>query len=116
MSQTVRVIDQDRLPISGRSHEFEGPEHGGVDVSFILVDLPPGAGPSLHSHPYPEVFIVQEGRASFVVDGEEHEVEAGQVVVVPAGVPHSFVNPGPGQLRQVDIHPSAGFDTRWLEA
>ena len=115
MSSEVRVIDQDRLPVSGRSHEFEGAEHGGVEVSFILVDLPPGAGPSLHSHPYPEVFIVQAGRAVFTAGEEERTVEAGQVVVVPAGVAHAFVNPGPGRLRQVDLHPSASFDTRWLE-
>ena len=30
----------------------------------------------------------------------------GQVLVVPAGVPHKFVNPGTGPLRQIDIHPN----------
>jgi hypothetical protein len=43
------------------------------------------------------------------------EAEGDQIVVVPAGVPHKFVNSGTGQLRQVDIHPSGRFITVWLE-
>jgi len=57
---------------------------------------------------------VQEGVATFTLDGEEREVRAGEVVVAPAGVAHRFVNSGDGPLRQVDIHVSRGFDTEWL--
>ena len=43
------------------------------------------------------------------------EARGGQVVVVPAGVPHKFVNSGTGRLRQIDIHASERFITEWLE-
>jgi mannose-6-phosphate isomerase-like protein (cupin superfamily) len=35
--------------------------------------------------------------------------------MVPAGVPHKFVNTGAGRLRQIDIHASERFVTEWLE-
>ena len=93
--------------------EFQG-YHLGAGVSFIVVDAPPGGGPKLHRHPYEEVFIVQEGVATFTVGDEQIEVQGGQVVVVPAGVAHKFVNSGEERLRQVDIHASERFVSEWL--
>ena len=102
----ARVIDKDDLPYGGIAHRFEGYHHGDVDVSFFLVDSPPGGGAVLHTHPYEEVFVTLEGEATFTVGDATIEVGAGQIVVAPAGVPHKFVNSGSGPLRQVDIHPS----------
>jgi mannose-6-phosphate isomerase-like protein (cupin superfamily) len=95
-------------------NEFQGCRHG-AGVSFIVVDAPPGSGPRLHRHPYEEVFVVQEGSVTFTAGDETIEVKGGQVVVVPAGVPHKFVNSGAERLRQVDIHASDRFLTEWLE-
>jgi mannose-6-phosphate isomerase-like protein (cupin superfamily) len=108
------VISQESLPFSNIAREFVGDDHGGVGITFLLVDAEPGRGPSLHQHPYEEVFIVQEGSATFVLDGEELEVRAGEIVVVPPNTPHKFVSSGDGPLRQVDIHVSPRFDTEWL--
>ena len=79
------------------------------------MDAPPGSGPKLHRHPYEEVFIVQEGTATFTAGDETVEVKGGQVIVAPAGVAHKFVNSGEERLRQVDIHASERFVTEWLE-
>ena len=100
------VIATDELPHGAIAHKFEGHRYGDVNVSFYLVDSPPGSGAGLHTHPYEEVFVVQEGEATFTVGDARFEVTGGQIVVVPAGVPHKFVNSGTGPLRQVDIHPS----------
>ena len=97
------VISKEDLPNGNR---FEGYRYGDVNVSFFLVDTPPGTGPVLHTHPYEEIFVVQEGEATYTVGDATIEVGAGQIVVTPAGVPHKFVNSGSGPLRQVDIHPS----------
>ena len=94
--------------------EFQG-HILGASVSVIVVDAPPGSGPRLHRHPYEEVFVVQEGSATFTVGDEVIEARGGQVVVVPAGVKHKFVNSDTGRLRQVDIHASDHFVTEWLE-
>jgi quercetin dioxygenase-like cupin family protein len=109
----ARVVGLDELPATATARELVGADHG-ADVCLIFVDAPPGHGPSLHRHPYEEVFVVQEGEATFTADGEERVVRAGEVVIVPAGVAHSFVNAGDGPLRQLDIHLSPRFDTEWL--
>jgi len=66
----------------------------------------PGEGPPLHVHPYDETFIVVEGRARFHVGDTVIDAEAGEVVLGPRGVPHRFVNRGPGRLQTIDIHHS----------
>jgi mannose-6-phosphate isomerase-like protein (cupin superfamily) len=66
----------------------------------------PGEGPRLHIHPYDETFILIEGRARFFVGDQIIEAEAGDVVLGPKGVPHRFINLGPGRLQTVDIHHS----------
>ncbi len=95
--------------------EFEGDLYGDARVSFLLVDMPPGDGPRLHSHPYEEVFVVFQGKATFTVGATMLEIQAGQVVIVPAHTPHKFINSGEIALRQIDIHVSPQFITDWLE-
>jgi mannose-6-phosphate isomerase-like protein (cupin superfamily) len=102
----AHVINKDELPHSAIAHKFEGDHYGATNLSFFLVDSAPGSGAGLQKHPYEEVFVVQEGVATFTVGDATIEASAGQIVVVPAGVPHAFVNSGNGPLRQIDIHPS----------
>jgi mannose-6-phosphate isomerase-like protein (cupin superfamily) len=109
------VLSFTELPLDGGSREFEGYLHGHVGVTFILVEALPRRGPGPHKHPYEEVFVVQEGPAIFTVGEETVEAEGGQVLVVPAGAPHGFVNSGDGPLRQIDIHVSDRFVTEWLD-
>jgi len=77
--------------------------------------MPPGGGVRLHKHPYKEIFIVQEGLVTFTVGSTTLEVRAGQIVIVPAEVPHKFMNAGNRQLKQIDIHVNRKFVTDWLE-
>jgi mannose-6-phosphate isomerase-like protein (cupin superfamily) len=108
LEQTVaHVLDIADLPHRGLSHRFEGVHFGDTEVSFFLVDAPPGRGAKLHVHPYPEVFVTLEGEATFTAGDDTIEVTSDQVVVVPAGMPHKFVNTGTGRLRQIDIHVSS---------
>jgi mannose-6-phosphate isomerase-like protein (cupin superfamily) len=93
--------------------EFEGEAHG-TSVSFILVDMPPGKGVRLHTHPYAEIFIVQEGHATFSVGDATIDVVAPRTLIGPANVPHGFTNVGSVRLKQVDIHLSPKFITDWL--
>jgi mannose-6-phosphate isomerase-like protein (cupin superfamily) len=109
-------INLSDLPFLGSSHELEGYQLGDVQVSLIFFDGGPGSGPKLHSHPYPEIFVVQEGEALFTVGDEQIEARGDQILVAPAGVPHKFVNIGEGRLRQLDIHLNDRFVTEWLEA
>ncbi|HEX8854584.1 MAG TPA: cupin domain-containing protein [Thermoleophilaceae bacterium] len=99
----------DQLPFNELPHgrvawRFEG--HGrGTSVSFFITHGAPGTGPVLHRHPYEEVFIVEDGRATFTVADETVEAEGGHILIVPPQTPHKFVNSGVGELRMVSIHP-----------
>ena len=111
----MHIVKQDQLPFSRIAHELVGDDHGGIGVCILFVDAPPGDGPSLHRHPYEEIFIVEEGEALFVADGAERTAVAGEIVVLPADTPHRFTNTGSGPLRQIDIHVSPRFVTEWLD-
>ena len=111
----TRILDIADLAQGETAYEFQGHHYGDTNVSFIMIDAPPGSGPKLHKHPYEEVFVVQEGSVMFTAGDDVIEAVGGQVVVVPAGVPHKFVNSGAGRLRQIDIHASERFITEWLE-
>jgi quercetin dioxygenase-like cupin family protein len=103
-----RVRQQD-LPFQGSSHQFVGAEQGDVNVSVFLLSAQPGGGPGPHRHPYDEVQIVREGRGIWVVNGEEFEAGAGDILVVKAGEIHSFRCIGAAPLVQVDVHLSPRF-------
>jgi quercetin dioxygenase-like cupin family protein len=111
----AHVIDRDELPHGRTAHTFEGYLYGDAGVSFFLTDGPPGSGPELHKHPYAEVFVIQDGDVTFTVGEDTIEATAGQIVVVPAGVPHKFVNSGTAEARHIDIHASRRMTTEWLE-
>jgi mannose-6-phosphate isomerase-like protein (cupin superfamily) len=111
----MAVINRDELPFSGSSHELEGYLYGDVPASLIFFDGPPGSGPRLHRHPYAEIFVIQEGHATFTVGEDTIDATGGQILVAPAGVPHKFINSGGGLLRKIDIHLSDHFVTEWLE-
>jgi mannose-6-phosphate isomerase-like protein (cupin superfamily) len=117
MTETkAHLIEKEDLPHSATAHRFEGDQHSGADISFFLIDSDAGGGPELHSHPYAEVFVIEEGEVAFTAGDETIEAKAGQIVVVPAGVPHKYVNSGAGRARHIDIHASGRMATEWLES
>lgn len=95
----------DRAPSASRTIRFEGAAYG-AGVSFFAVDNEPGQGPGLHTHPYPETWIVKSGRARLVAGTETLEVGPNDIAVVPAHMPHKFTNIGPGRLVIICIHAS----------
>jgi quercetin dioxygenase-like cupin family protein len=105
----------DELGGSDGARTFIGADHDDVPISLFIIDRPPGSGPALHRHPYPEVFVVHAGQAEFEVDGERLGATAGDVAIAPAGAAHKFVNVGTESLRMTAIHTAARMETEWLE-
>jgi mannose-6-phosphate isomerase-like protein (cupin superfamily) len=112
----MRVVKLDELPSGSFSHELEGAAHGDIGVSLIFTAAAPGQGPSLHLHDYVELHVVQEGEAVFTAGDEERVVRAGEIAIVPPGVPHRFEASGEGTFREIGIHVSPRFVTEWLKS
>ncbi len=109
------VIDKYKLPSSGTAWQFEGYLHNAANVSFFVNETPPGRGPSLHKHPYEEIFVVLHGGLALTVGDSTVEASSGQIAIVPPNTPHRFINSGSEVARHVDIHASARMITTWLE-
>ena len=72
----------------------------GSVVSRTLIDKKPGTvtlfafdegeGLSEHTAPYDALVYVYDGRASITISGEPHEVEEGEVIIMPANEPHAL--------------------------
>ena len=111
MTQLLQITD---LPGSERSRKFEGKDHGAT-ASFFFNTHAPGEGPSLHRHPYEEIFILIKGGATFRRGEDKIDAQAGQIVIVPPNTPHGFVNTGDERLLFVSIHPAAEMQQENLE-
>lgn len=83
----------------------------------IITMAPRREGPSMHHHEgEDDAFYVLDGEVTFVLEDERHEVSAppGTFVLVPPGVPHTFVNRTDMPAKILNVHAPAGFDRRLL--
>jgi len=77
------------------------PETFGGAASVIETVHAPGFGPPLHRHAETETFRVLCGRYAMHMDGQRLELSEGDVVTVPGGVAHAFVNVSDTPSRQL---------------
>ena len=83
---------------------FDGTKLG-VNVTVLnFTQEKAGDGPPLHVHDYDEIFIIRHGHALFRIGDTRIEAKAGDVVLGPATVPHTFKNIGTTPLETIDIH------------
>ena len=82
-------------------------DNGGQLVRFSWRSVPGGVITE-HIHPRQEErFTILAGQAHFTLNGEQRVAGAGETIVVPAGVPHSEGNPGPGEIEGiVELRPA----------
>jgi quercetin dioxygenase-like cupin family protein len=100
---------------SGRiSVKASGAETGGAFAQVESND-PHGTGTPLHvHHNEEETFYVVDGELSFVVDGDELRLSAGDYAIVPRGVPHAYVVRSERARMLVSFSP-AGFEQAFVE-
>jgi quercetin dioxygenase-like cupin family protein len=106
------------IPIEDLRHTptaalFEGGDDLGI--SIVVTGYERGQGVSLHVHPYPEVFVVQTGTATFTIGDDELTVDGGSIVVAPGQTPHGFKSAGDDKLRVVSVHPNGRVEQTDLE-
>lgn len=69
----------------------------GWEALQVRVDIDPGVTAPKHRHPGEEIIYVLEGALEYQLEGQAPvTLKAGDVLFVPAGVPHSARNVGTG--------------------
>lgn len=62
-------------------------------VQLVVMSLEPGEDIGLETHDDVDQFIrVEAGTGKAILNGEEHNLEDGSAVVIPAGTEHNIVN------------------------
>jgi mannose-6-phosphate isomerase-like protein (cupin superfamily) len=86
----------------------------GDKSQLVVMDIKPGedVGMETHAHVEQTLFFLS-GTGMAVLDGVETPIKAGDVVVVPPGTEHDFVNTGNDSLKIYTIYsPPNHFDGR----
>ena len=63
-----------------------------------------GCGPTLHYHHVDQIHYVISGSMQIRLGDQTHDVSAGSLVFIPAGLPHCTLNPGPGPSFHLDLY------------
>ena len=93
----ARKADTVEHPVTGERITFleTSRETDGEYATFELRVRPHGFVVAPHVHPHAEEsFEIRSGSFTFVVDGEERQVRAGDGATVPAGAAHAWWNSG----------------------
>lgn len=103
---TASDIGLDELRLSATAALFEGGPRAGVGVTMFIVRTPPGGFVELHTHPYPETFVLLEGSGRWTAGDQVIDAEAERIISVPASTLHRFRNTGERPLLVVSVHES----------
>lgn len=87
----------------------------GSEASVQSFRIRPGATVPEHSHPHEQVGYLIRGTLTFLVDGEEMTVEAGDSYVIPGGEPHAAENRSDEEVFGLDIFSPPRLDPDWAE-
>ena len=90
-------------------------EETGGEYSVFEQTVPPRAGvpPHIH-HQESGAFYVLEGECDLLTGGQAMRAGAGEFVLVPKGVVHSFTNPGTMPARFLAIVTPGGLHEKYL--
>jgi len=110
----VKVVDLGEIQLNPTAWLFEGGPRAGVGVSMFVVRTRPGVSVELHTHPYPETFLLLEGSGRWTAGDDVVELQPNQMLVVPPETPHGFRNIGEQPLLVVSVHESGTVEQTFL--
>lgn len=85
--------------VAAQSADFRRVLFTGEHTQLVIMTIPPGGeiGEEVHDE-NDQILSFVSGIGRGVVSGKERKIKAGDVVVVPAGLTHNFINEGPNPL------------------
>jgi mannose-6-phosphate isomerase-like protein (cupin superfamily) len=85
--------------VAEQSADFRRVLWTGEHTQLVIMTIPPGGeiGEEVHDDT-DQILSFVSGIGKAVISGKEKKVKAGDIVVVPAGKKHNFLNEGPNPL------------------
>jgi quercetin dioxygenase-like cupin family protein len=116
----AHVLRIDSLPVVDRGNGIRTTplvtkELGSKHLTTGITRFPVGAKVPLHSHNCDEQVTILEGEAEAEVNGERHRLHAYDTTLVPANMPHRFINAGTTPLAILWIYTAAEVTRTFAE-
>lgn len=73
-------------------------------MQLVIMSIPAGGEIGMETHGVDQFIRIEKGTGKAVLDGEEHAIEDGTAVVVPAGTQHNFINTGSDDLKLYTLY------------
>ncbi|KAL2817506.1 RmlC-like cupin domain-containing protein [Aspergillus cavernicola] len=86
--------------------------HTGLYSQFVAMEIPINGEIGDEKHSVDQILLFTHGNGRAIVAGKEQDVKQGDVVIVPAGTQHQFLNVGKVPLEVVTIYSPAEHDPR----
>ncbi|KAK4230282.1 RmlC-like cupin domain-containing protein [Podospora fimiseda] len=80
--------------LPAESHEFRRVLWTGLYSQVVLMTVPVGGDIGEEIHTVDQILTFTSGKGLAQVGGKEQEIKAGDMVIVPAGTKHQFLNKG----------------------
>lgn len=116
----AHILKIDSLPVIDRGNGIRTiplltKEIGSERITSGLTRFPAGARVALHSHNCDEQVTVLEGEAEAEVAGERHRLRPYDTTLVPAHMPHRFINVGVTPLAILWVYASTDVTRTFVE-
>ncbi len=99
------MIAERIVQLARENEDFRREVATGERSQVVVMTIPPGGeiGDEVHEG-IDQMLLFVEGEAEAIVGGETRQVGGDELVLVPGGTRHNFVNTGPGPLRLVTVY------------
>lgn len=94
-----KIVHFEIATVAEKSADFRRVLWTGEHTQLVIMTIPPGGeiGEEVHDE-NDQILSFVSGVGRGVVSGKERKIKAGDVVAVPAGLKHNFINEGPNPL------------------
>lgn len=73
-------------------------------TQLVLMSIPEGGEIGEEVHGVDQFLRIEQGTGKVILNGEEHSLEDGSVVIVPAGTQHNILNTGTDALKLYTLY------------
>src|SRR3712207_8004258 len=98
------VEAQNYVELARSNDAFRRTIETGEHAQVVVMTIQPGEEIGEETHEGDQLLLFVEGEGEAVLDGASSPVRSGEMVFVPAGTLHNFVNTGSEPLRLVTVY------------